>query len=155
MHHVVPGASVTVGAAKPATGALTIAGLQSLDSDGTLLRGKHPDDILTPKGVTGDYIKIESAPAGCTLPITSLSLRGNHVNARCGLIPGASGGGLFAEDDGTIVLVGIVSTVTFDQSVNGVVPLDSLQELLRHPQTYRQDLTATRGSQRVQRIVLS
>ena len=66
------------------------------------------------------------------------------MDVPCGLIPGASGGGLFAEVDGTIVLVGIISTVTFDQSANGVVPLDSLHELLEHPQRYRHDLTATR-----------
>jgi hypothetical protein len=155
MDRVVPVASAIVGAAIPTTGALTIAGLQSLDSDGTLLRGKHPNEMLTPRGVTGTYIKIASAPAGCTVPITLLSFRGDHVDVPCGLIPGASGGGLFAEIDGTIVLVGIVSTVTYDQSVNGVVPLESLHELLRHPQRYRHDLTATHGERNVTRVVLS
>jgi hypothetical protein len=155
MGQVMPDPSATVGAAIPTTDALTIAGLQSLDSDGTLLRGKHPHDRLTPNGVTGTYIKIASAPAGCTVPIASLSLRGNQVDVPCGLIPGASGGGLFAEVDGTIVLVGIISTVTFDQSANGVVPLDSLHELLRHPQRYRHDLTATHSTRTHQRVVLS
>lgn len=155
MDQVVPDGSASVGAAIPTTGALTITGLQSLDSDGTLLRGKHPHEPLTPKGVTGTYIKIASAPAGCTVPITSLSIRADRVDVPCGLIPGASGGGLFAEVDGTIVLAGIVSTVTFDQSANGVVPLASLHELFQHPQRYWHDLTATHGTRNVQRVVVS
>ena len=42
------------------------------------------------------------------------------------------------------MLVGIVSTVAFDLSLNGVVPLESLRELLRHPEKYRHEVTATR-----------
>jgi len=62
----------------------------------------------------------------------------------CGLLPGASGGGVFIELDGTIVLVGIVSTVSVDVSSNGVVPLESLHQLLRDPARYRHDVAVTR-----------
>ena len=54
----------------------------------------------------------------------------------CGLIPGASGGGLFVVNDGELVLVGILSTVTNDLTANGIVPLASLHELLEHPDRY-------------------
>jgi hypothetical protein len=145
MDQVVPGASATIGSAMPTTGSVTIAGFQSLDSDGTLLRGKHPHDVPVPRGATGPVIRIATAPAGCTVPSGSLSLPGSRVDVPCGLIPGASGGGMFANGDGTIMLVGIVSTVTFDLSVNGVAPLDTLHELLRHPETYRHEVTATRS----------
>ena len=58
------------------------------------------------------------------------------MTVHCGLIPGASGGGLFVVNDGQLVLVGILSTVTNDLTANGIVPLASLQELLEHPDRY-------------------
>lgn len=88
-------------------------------------------------------ITIESAPAGCTVPTGSLSVSDSRMDIPCGLLPGASGGGVFIELDGTIVLVGIVSTVSVDVSSNGVVPLESLDELLRDPARYRHDVAAT------------
>ena len=54
----------------------------------------------------------------------------------CGLVPGASGGGLYTEVNGEIELVGILSTVTADHTANGIVPLASLQELLNNPERY-------------------
>jgi len=155
MDQIVPGGSATIGAAIPTTGSVTIAGFQALDSDGTLLRGRGPHDRLVPKGATGSVIEIESAPAGCTAPSVSLSVIGGRVDIRCGLIPGASGGGLFTEVNGTLVLVGIVSTVTFDLSVNGVVPLESLHELLRHQDEYWHEVNAQRRTGDVARAVLS
>ena len=59
----------------------------------------------------------------------------------CGLVPGASGGGLFTEVEGQLVLVGILSTVTSDLSANGVVPLPALQKLLDHPEIYGNGFT--------------
>ena len=64
----------------------------------------------------------------------------------CGLVPGASGGGLYAEQDGELVLVGILSTVTADQTANGVVPLASVQELLEHPDRYAHGFHAVGGN---------
>jgi hypothetical protein len=143
---VMPGPSATVGVALPSAGSVTIAGFQALDSDGTLLRGKGPHDVLVPKGATGSLIKIESAAAGCTVPTASLSITTTRVDVRCGLIPGASGGGLFVDVDRTMQLVGIVSTVSADLTSNGVVPLESLHELLRHPERYRHDVRAGSGT---------
>jgi hypothetical protein len=153
MDQALPGPSATIGTAIPATGSVTLAGLQPLDSDGTLLRGTNPREIPTPRGATGTYLNIVTAPAGCTLPTTSLSLRGDQVDVPCGLIPGASGGGLFARTDTTIVLLGIVSNVTTDQTVNGAVPLVSLQRLLRHPAAYRHAITATDHTQQAKRVI--
>ena len=146
MDQVIPGTSASVAAAMPTTGSVTIAGLQPVDSDGSLLRGTGPHDRPSPKGATGKVIMIESALAGCTVPTVSLSVTGNQVEIPCGLIPGASGGGMFVEVNGTIVLVGIISTVTADLSANGVVPLDSLHELLRHPWRYWHEVTGTHGT---------
>jgi hypothetical protein len=56
-------------------------------------------------------------------------------------VPGASGGGLFTENDGELVLVGIVSTVTADLRANGVVPMTALHELLDHPDLYRHEFS--------------
>jgi hypothetical protein len=145
LDHALPGASATVGTATPARGSVTIAGFQALDSDGTLLRGTSPHEVLLPKGATGDLVRIESAPAGCVVPTASLSIAAGRVDVACGLIPGASGGGLFATAGDTIQLVGIVSTVSSDVSSNGVVPLSSLDELLAHPQRYWHDVTVSRA----------
>jgi hypothetical protein len=155
MDQAVPGPSATIGTAIPTAGSVTIAGLQSLDSDGTLLRGRDADDAPTPKGATGTLIEIASAPAGCTVSTASLSLVDRHVDVPCGLIPGASGGGMFANVHGRITVVGIVSTVTRDMSVNGIVPVASLHELLVHPGTYRHELTPMPGSGDSRRAVLS
>jgi hypothetical protein len=155
MDHVVPGTSAAIGAAIPTTGSLTIAGFQPLNSDGSLLRGQHPHDLPTPKGATGTVIQIASAPAACTVPAASVSLTAGDVDVRCGLIPGASGGGMYAHIDGRIVLVGIVSTVTFDLAMNGIVPLGSLHELLRHPERYRHEAAPRHGATGAARVVLS
>jgi hypothetical protein len=153
MDQAVPGASATLGSEMPTTGSVTVAGLQPLDRDGTLLRGKHLDDVPPPQGATGTLIKIASAPAACTVATDSLSISGGRVDVPCGLIPGASGGGMFARINGAIVLVGIVSTVTFDLAANGIVPLQSLHELLRHPDKYRHEATPRRTSSA--RVILS
>jgi hypothetical protein len=154
MDEVVPGMSATVGVAIPTTGTVTVAGFQPLDTDGTLLRGTGPHDLPRPKGTTGNLIEIDSAPSGCTVPTGALSVTVNEVEIPCGLIPGASGGGLYTDLDGAIVLIGIVSTVSVDLSTNGVVPLESLHELLQHPERYRHDVTATpRGDSA--RVILS
>ena len=54
----------------------------------------------------------------------------------CGLIPGASGGGLFAEVHGELQLVGVLSTVAPDLSYNGVTPLEAIHRLLDNPAAY-------------------
>ena len=89
---------------------------------------------------------VRSAAAGCTNDVSSLAVTREHVAMRCGLIPGASGGGLYAEQDGELALVGILSTVSGDLSVNGVVPLSSLQELLQHRDRYVHQLPEIRSA---------
>jgi hypothetical protein len=49
---------------------------------------------------------------------------------------------MFTDVDGALVLVGIVSTVTLDLTSNGIVPLQALRELLRHPEKYWHEATA-------------
>ena len=70
------------------------------------------------------------------LPVDALKVSAARVTVPCGLVPGASGGPLFTEIDGKLVLVGILSTVTADQSTNFIVPLAAVHELLAHPELY-------------------
>jgi hypothetical protein len=73
----------------------------------------------------------------------------------CGLIPGASGGGLYVDDNGELVLVGILSTVTADLSANGIVPLASLHKLLDHPDLYGNGFTTGHSHHDHSRVELS
>ena len=67
---------------------------------------------------------------------SALKVYDTRVMVPCGLIPGASGGGLYVHDEDGYVLVGILSSVTADYKVNGIVPLASVLELLAHPELY-------------------
>ena len=107
-----------------------------IDSDGSLLRGRSVDEHPLPKGATGTDVVIPYEPAACVQPASALEVSAARVMLPCGLIPGASGGGLYAEQNGELVLVGILSTVTADLKANGIVPLASLYELLQHPDRY-------------------
>lgn len=133
--HPLPGPSARVGATLPDSGDLTLAGFQPLDTDGSLLRDKDRISHPVPKGATGT-VTLEYRPAACVTPASELDVTPARVMVPCGLVPGASGGGLYAEDDDGFVLVGILSSVTSDLKANGVVPLSSLLELLDHPDQY-------------------
>jgi hypothetical protein len=136
MAEPIPGPSASIGAALPDSGEVTLAGLQPIDSDGSLLRGHGLHDRPLPKGATGSLIEVKFGPAGCVVPVGAIEVSAARVMVPCGLIPGASGGGLYDADNGRFKLVGILSTVTADLSANGIVPLASLQELVQHPDRY-------------------
>jgi hypothetical protein len=141
MAQVIPGPSATVGSAMPDSGEVTLAGYQPVDSNGALMRARlHDGPLLT--GVS-DTEAERYRPAACVDSVQHLDITSARVMVRCGLVPGASGGGLFTEQDGHPVLVGIVSTVTGDLSANGVVPLASLQKLLRQPEQHIHPFSAT------------
>jgi hypothetical protein len=129
MAQVIPGPSARVGTSLPTRGDVTLAGYQPIDSDGTLLRGRATKGHLLPED-------LPYRPAGCVAPVHSLQVSAARVMVPCGLVPGASGGGLFTEVNGELVLVGILSTVTADLSANGIAPLAALHELLEHPEQY-------------------
>jgi hypothetical protein len=114
--------------------ALILGAYQPIDTDGTLLR--QPVNHPRPLAATGTPNDFPYRPAGCVESVQSLEVSATRVMVPCGLVPAASGGGLFTEDNGELVLVGILSTVTSDQEVNGIVPLTSLHELLEHPDRY-------------------
>jgi hypothetical protein len=134
----IPGPSASLGTALPVTGLVTLAGFQPLDRDGTLLRGTNPHNLPLPTAARGEagVVRIDTAPAGCEIDIASVDATRAWVNVPCGLIPGASGGGLFATDGDSFELVGILSWVSADITHNGVVPIDSLLELLEHQADY-------------------
>src|SRR4051794_20833300 len=130
MAQVIPGPSVGVASALPDSGSVTLAGFQPLDSDGSLLRGPRRHEVA------GEDSVLPYQPGGCSQPVEALDVSTARVLVPCGLVPGASGGGLFAEQGGQLVLVGIISTVTAGERGNGIVPLSSLQKLLQHPDRY-------------------
>lgn len=141
MEQVIPGPAARIGSTLPVSGQVTLAGFQPIDEDGTLLRdprriGHHmADDDAQTRNDTS------YRPAGCVDSAASLDVSDVRVMVPCGLVPGASGGGLFTENDGELVLVGIVSTVTADLRANGVVPMTALHELLDHPDLYRHEFS--------------
>lgn len=136
LDRAIPGAAATLGETLPTQGLVTLAGFQPIDTDGTLLRGTTYDNRPTPKGVTGGVVEIESLPSGCVDRASSIEVAPDELKIGCGLIPGASGGGLFAERGGNLVLLGVISTVGRDLSYNGVTPLAAVRELLNHPGEY-------------------
>jgi hypothetical protein len=131
----VPGPSAQLGDAIPTGGSVVLAGLQPLDTDGSLLRGTRHDDRPRPRGSTGGVVEIESAPAGCVRGADDVDAA-VEVHVPCGLIPGASGGGLFIERGGDVILVGVVSTVSANLQFNGVAPVTAVHELLADPEAH-------------------
>jgi hypothetical protein len=146
MDRVIPGRSALLGESVPAHGTLTLAGYQPLDTDGSLLRGARYGDHPLPQGADTGVVTIENAPAGCVNLATAAVLHDSSVSFPCGLIPGASGGGLFANHADQFVLVGVTATVSFDLSTNGLAPSAAVHELLAHPDSYRYDMSATVSS---------
>ena len=134
MNRVIPGPSARLDDALLAQGGpVTLAGFQPLDTDGSLLRGTRFDNRPHPQGVAGGVIEVETAAAGCIHRRSELAITTTQIRVPCGLIPGASGGGLFYEVDGDVVLGGIISTVSADLTFNGVTTLAALQKLLDDP----------------------
>jgi hypothetical protein len=142
MDDVIPGPSATLAGAFPAAGVVTTAGFQPIDTDGSLLRGTRYDNRPLPKNAHGGVIHLEAAPAGCEHRVTDLTVTQRAVWASCGLIPGASGGGLFVKDRGELVLTGVVSNVTTDLTSNGVVPLAVLHRLIDDSSDYVAEVPA-------------
>jgi hypothetical protein len=136
MDRVIPGPSAALGADFPTGGTFILAGHQPLDTDGSLLRGTRYDNRPLPKGTTGGVVELETAAAGCVHPASDLDIASNQVKVPCGLIPGASGGGLFTRVHGELLLVGVLSTVAPDLSHNGVTPLEAIRRLLDNPAAY-------------------
>ena len=140
MDHVIPGPSASLGDAFPAQGAVTLVGFQPLDTDGSLLRGTRYDNRPQPQGSAGGAVKIETAAAGCVHRVAELEITDTRVKVPCGLIPGASGGGLFVHNNDELSLVGIISTVAPDLTYNGVTPLTAVRELLDNPDEYAHEM---------------
>ena len=136
MDRVIAGPSAHLGDVFPSQGPFTLVGEQPLDTDGSLLRGTRFDNRPLPKGGITKGAEIETAAAGCIHPASDLEVTTAQVKVPCGLIPGASGGGLFVEDDGALILVGVLSTVAPDLAYNGVTPLDASTGLLDNPAAY-------------------
>jgi hypothetical protein len=144
MDRAIPGPAATLGDTFGPADVVTLAGFQPRDTDGTLLRGTSYDDRPRPKGVTGGVVHIESVPAGCVGDASSVEMAHGQLHMPCGLVRGASGGGLFTERGGGLVLLGVISTVTLDLTVNGLTPLSVVHELLNHPDMYTHVLTEDR-----------
>jgi Trypsin len=155
MDRAIPGPAAILGDDLPTDGLLTLAGMQPIDTDGTLLRGTSSDDSPTPKGVTGGVVEIASLPTGCVDRASSIDIASDRLTIDCGLVAGASGGGLFVERNGGLVLVGIISTVSVDLSSNGLTPLAAVHELLNHARQYTHASAVERPSAPPGRITQS
>jgi hypothetical protein len=145
MRHVVPGPAARLGDTLPTQGLVTLAGFQPIDTDGSLLRGTRYGQRPIPKGVTGGVVHIESLPSGCVERASAIEVADDQLKISCGLIPGASGGGLFAEQGGELVLLGVTSTVGRDLSYNGLTPLAAVHALLVHPGDFTHVLAVERS----------
>jgi hypothetical protein len=143
MDRVIPGPSARLGDTLPGQDVVTLAGFQPLDTDGTLLRPRNAEAHATPTGVTGGVVRIETALAGCVRDVSAVEVTSSRLTVPCGLVRGASGGGLLAEDDRGPVLVGVVSTVSFDLSSNGVTPMSAVHRLIENPGRYAYVLSPT------------
>lgn len=132
-----PGPAATLGSAVPVTAMLTIAGYQAIGSDGTLLRGEPAYDSSKSVPPAGGVITVESKPAGCTIAGREVAVSTDRLDVACGLVPGASGGGLYDVGEDGVVLVGIISTVSHDATANGLTPIRSVADLLAEPGRYR------------------
>jgi hypothetical protein len=136
MSEAIPGATADLGERLPDTGLATVAGMQPLDSGGSLLRGTRYDNRPHLRPASGSIVEIETSAAGCVGPAAALQVSTARVKVPCGLIPGASGGGLFVGAAERPTLVGVISTVAYDLTYNEVVPPTELRELLAHPDRY-------------------
>jgi trypsin len=136
MKERIPGPSATVGRVLPTVGRVTLVGFQPIDTDGSLLRGTRYNNRPLPKGSIGHIVTINTAAAGCLQDASDLEIAHTQVKIACGLIPGASGGGLFVEHGSEKILIGITSTVAQDLSYNGLVPLIALHQLLDNPPAF-------------------
>ena len=139
LEEIIPGPSAQLGLALPESGWVTLAGFQPIDEHGALVRPDETTGQTAPKPGVGRPVDEAIHPAGCVESVQSLTVTAVRVTVPCGLVPGASGGPLLAIDNGELVLVGILSTVANQYTTNGVVPLDSLHELLAHPEQYEHD----------------
>jgi hypothetical protein len=155
MDQIIPGPSATLADRFPTEGLVTVAGFQPLDTDGSLLRGTRPDNRPLPGGAAHGIFKIGMAPAGCVHLASDAEDTDDHVRVPCGLIPGASGGGLFVEHNGELILAGIISTVAPDLTYNGLVPLTALHQMLDNPIPYTHDITASTDAPPRTRVVRS
>ncbi len=155
MDQMIRGPSAILGDVLPAQGPVTLAGFQPLDTDRSLLRGTRYDNRPHPHGATGGVIEIATAAAGCVHLVSDLKITTTQVNVPCGLIPGASGGGLFAESADHVILAGIISTVTHDLTYNGVVHLSALHKLLDHPDDFRHQMQISVPTQPTAHVVRS
>ena len=103
----------------PNGGKLVAIGYQpTWPETGKLLRPKNYDDKSYLKPGVNIFT---SKPAACTIPVNSVKVNPEKLTATCGLIPGASGGPLLSISTNGASLVGVLSTVNYDLTVNNWV----------------------------------
>jgi hypothetical protein len=144
MDQIIPGPSASIAESFPTSGYVTLAGLQPLDTDGSLLRGTRHDRLPLPQGAKGgDVVKVEHATAACVHAAADAEFETDRVRLPCGLVPGSSGGGAFVAADGAWTLVGVISTVTSNITANSLVPLSAVQRLLADPSAHLHPMTTS------------
>ena len=86
MAQVIPGPSARVGTSLPNSGQVTLAGYQPIDSDGSLMRDRQPDNGPLSQGATGTPNDVPYRPAGCVdvSPVAGSVGRSRHGSLRIG-----------------------------------------------------------------------
>lgn len=136
MENGIPGPGVSLADSFSGNLPTILIGYQSVDTDGTWLRGKNYKDRATPKGASEGVTFISAAPAACSVKGSDITWSSTHWSIPCGMVPGGSGGPLVISTETGYQLVGVLSTVSFDLTVNGVVPVEKINEMLQNPELY-------------------
>jgi secreted trypsin-like serine protease len=136
MKDAVPGPGVSLAESFTGKQSTVLIGFQSVDTDGTWLRGKNYDDKPSPKGASEGVTFISAAPAACSVEGSDITWSSKYWTIPCGMVPGGSGGPLVVSTATGYKLVGVLSTVSYDLTKNGIVPVERVQEMLEDPSAF-------------------
>jgi hypothetical protein len=137
----IPGVGVELGTDEGAMSGATLVAFQSLSTKDSFFRPNDYKDLKSPKGSsTSGIVTVAAAPAACTVSAPEIEVRdAGYLSIPCGMIPGGSGGPMVVKHAGKFILVGVLSTVNFELTKNGIAPVSAVARLLENPEKYRHD----------------
>jgi hypothetical protein len=137
----IPGVGVELGVDKDALSGATLVALQTLATKDSFLRPTDYKSLKAPKGASNSgVITYEAAPAACTVSAPEIEVReAGYLQIPCGMIPGGSGGPMIVKHAGKFILVGVLSTVNFELTSNGIAPVSAVARLLASPEKFMHD----------------
>lgn len=123
-----------------------IIGNQPVDATGSFHRGRNYRDRAPVAGASPGAVYVGHVATTCAADTVGT---GKHLlTYRCGMVPGGSGGPVIARGGNT--LVGVVSSVNYNLTRNGVVPVNEILRILRHADRFTvnlRDLVTTAGNE--------